>query len=124
MEKLNPQSRIDRYHQQLDDLEHRIQQSIRINVEKKSHQIEILEQRLKANSLPAALKRGFAYLSDNEGNLIRSVNKLIAGKYVRAHLQTAAVCLMSKRKLSLDRIPQSSRCASHRFIHVIFPAIH
>ena len=35
LEKLNPQSRIDRYHQQLDDLEHRIQQSIRINVEKK-----------------------------------------------------------------------------------------
>jgi len=87
LEKLNPQSRVDRYHQQLDDLEHRIQQSIRINVEKKSHQIEALEQRLEANSLPAALKRGFSYLSDNEGNLIRSVNKLTAGKFVRAHLQ-------------------------------------
>jgi exodeoxyribonuclease VII large subunit len=87
LEKLNPQSRVDRYHQQLDDLEHRIQQSIRINVEKKSHQIESLEQRLKANSLPAALERGFSYLSDNEGNLIRSVNKLTAGKSVRAHLQ-------------------------------------
>jgi len=86
LEKLNPQSRVDRYHQQLDDLEHRIQQSIRINVEKKSHQIESLEQRLNANSLPAALKRGFSYLSDNEGNLIRSVNKLTSGKSVRAHL--------------------------------------
>ena len=87
LEKLNPQSRVDRYHQQLDDLEHRIQQSIRINVEKKSQQIESLEQRLKANSLPAALERGFSYLSDNEGNLIRSVNKLTVGKSVRAHLQ-------------------------------------
>ena len=98
LEKLNPQSRIDRHHQQLDDLEHRLQQSIRINIDKKFHQVKALKQSLEANSLPAALKRGFSYLSDNEGNLIRSINMLTEGKSIRAHLQDGSRTLRVQKE--------------------------
>jgi exonuclease VII large subunit len=77
---------MDRYHQQLDDLEHRLQISIRNHLKIKLDRLKALEQRLHANSLPAAMKRGFSYLSDNNGHLIRSVQELPSGKQIRAHL--------------------------------------
>jgi exodeoxyribonuclease VII large subunit len=86
LEKLSPHARMDRYHQQLDDLEHRLQISIRNHLKIKLDRLKALEQRLHANSLPAAMKRGFSYLSDNNGHLIRSVQELPSGKQIRAHL--------------------------------------
>jgi exodeoxyribonuclease VII large subunit len=86
LEKLSPHARMDRYHQQLDDLEHRLQISIRNHLQIKLDRLKALEQRLHANSLPAAMKRGFSYLSDNNGHLIRSVQELPSGKQIRAHL--------------------------------------
>jgi exodeoxyribonuclease VII large subunit len=86
LEKLSPHARMDRYHQQLDDLEHRLQISIRNHLKIKLDRLKALEQRLHANSLPAAMKRGFSYLSDNNGHLIRSVKELPSGKQIRAHL--------------------------------------
>jgi len=87
LEKLSPHARMDRYHQQLDDLEHRLQISIRNHLKIKLDRLNALEQRLHANSLPATMKRGFSYLSDNNGHLIRSVQELSAGKQIRAHLE-------------------------------------
>ena len=86
LEKLSPHARMDRYHQQLDDLEHRLQISIRNHLKIKLDRLNALEQTLHANSLPAAMKRGFSYLSDNNGHLIRSVQELPSGKQIRAHL--------------------------------------
>ena len=86
LEKLSPHACMDRYHQQLDDLEHRLQISIRNHLQIKLDRLKALEQRLHANSLPAAMKRGFSYLSDNNGHLIRSVQELPSGKQIRAHL--------------------------------------
>jgi len=87
LEKLSPHARMDRYHQQLDDLEHRLQISIRNHLKIKLDRLDAIEQRLQANSLPATMKRGFSYLSDNNGHLIRSVQELSAGKQIRAHLE-------------------------------------
>jgi len=87
LEKLSPHARMDRYHQQLDDLEHRLQISIRNHLKIKLDRLDAIEQRLHANSLPATMKRGFSYLSDNNGHLIRSVQELSAGKQIRAHLE-------------------------------------
>ena len=87
LEKLAPQARIERYHQLLDDLEHRLQTSTRTLLEKNTSTLKSLEQRLEANSLPATLKRGFSLLSDEEGNLIRSTRELSPGKRVTAHLE-------------------------------------
>jgi exodeoxyribonuclease VII large subunit len=87
MEKLAPQARIEHYHQQLDDLEHRLLTCTRNLLEKNTSTLKSLEQRLEANSLPATLKRGFSLLSDEEGNLIRSTRELSTGKRVTAHLE-------------------------------------
>ena len=87
LEKLAPQARIERYHQQLDDVEHRLQTSTRTLLEKNTSTLKSLEQRLETNSLPATLKRGFSLLSDEEGNLIRSTRELPSGKRVTAHLE-------------------------------------
>lgn len=87
LDKISPQARMERYHQQLDDLEHRLQTSTQNHLDKINHTLTSLEQRLYANSLPAAMKRGFAYLSDKNGNLIRSIEKLDSGKRIRAHLE-------------------------------------
>ena len=87
MEKLAPQARIEHYHQQLDDFEHRLQTCTRNLLEKNTSTLKSLEQRLEANSLPATLKRGFSLLSDEEGNLIRSTRELSPGKRVTAHLE-------------------------------------
>lgn len=86
LEKRSPQSRLERHYQQLDDHEHRLQNGIRIQLEKIRNKLDHLDQRLHANSLPVALKRGFSYLSDKDGNLIRSINQLPKGKQIRAHL--------------------------------------
>ncbi len=87
LEKLAPQACIERYHQQLDDLEHRLQTSTRTLLEKNTSTLKSLEQRLEANSLPSTLKRGFSLLSDEEGQLIRSTRELPPGKRVTAHLE-------------------------------------
>jgi len=87
LEKLSPQARMERYHQQLDDLEHRLQTCTHAFLEKASHNLKTIEQRLETNSLPSTLKRGFTYLSDDDGNLIRSVQQLPAGKQIMAHFQ-------------------------------------
>ncbi len=87
LDKISPQARMERYHQQLDDLEHRLQTSTQNHLDKINHTLTSLEQRLYANSLPAAMKRGFAYLSDKNGNLIRSIEKLDSWKRIRAHLE-------------------------------------
>ena len=87
LERLSPQVRMDRYHQQLDELECRLIISRDYQIEKIKDKLDSLEQRLYANSLPSALKRGFCYLSDEDGLLIRSIKKLSVGKQIRAHLE-------------------------------------
>ena len=87
LEKLSPKSRMERYQQQLDDLEHRLQTSTRNFIDKIEQRLDSLEKRLEANSLTAALKRGFSYLSDKDGNLIHSTAQLHPGKRVQAYVQ-------------------------------------
>ncbi|MEL0098368.1 MAG: exodeoxyribonuclease VII large subunit [Opitutae bacterium] len=87
LQKLSPEARMDRHHQQLDDLEHRIKTCTNTHFEKLKNKLDTLEQRMHANSLAAALKRGFSYLSDKDGNLIRSIDKLPIGKHIRAHVE-------------------------------------
>ena len=72
---------------QLDDLEHRLQTSTRNFIDKIEQRLDSLEKRLEANSLTAALKRGFSYLSDKDGNLIHSTAQLHPGKRVQAYVQ-------------------------------------
>jgi exodeoxyribonuclease VII large subunit len=86
LERLAPQARIERYHQQVDDLEHRLQTCTSRLLEKNTSTLKSLEQMLEANSLSASLKRGFSLLSDEDGNLIRSTLDLPPGKRVTAHL--------------------------------------
>ena len=74
-------------HQQLDELEHRLLIFTLNHFERIGNKLEYLSQRLHTNSLPAALKRGFSFLCDNQGNLIRSIEKLPPGKKLRAHLE-------------------------------------
>ena len=52
-----------------------------------TQRLDALEKRLHANSLSTTLKRGFSYLSDEDGNLINSVTKLEVGKKINLHLQ-------------------------------------
>ena len=78
---------MERHQQQLDDLEHRLQTCALNILEKTNNKLNSIEQRLQANSLPSALKRGFSYLSDKEGNLVRSVKNLPPGRHITAHLE-------------------------------------
>ena len=87
LERLSPHNRMDRHHQQLDELEHRLLIFTLNHFERIGNKLEYLSQRLHTNSLPAALKRGFSFLCDNQGNLIRSIEKLPPGKKLRAHLE-------------------------------------
>ncbi len=93
IEKLSPQVRLERHQQQLDDFEHRLLTSTRYHIGKMASKLDSLEQGVHANSLPTALKRGFSYLSDNDGNLIRSIKKLPTGKRVRVHLEDGSRAL-------------------------------
>jgi exodeoxyribonuclease VII large subunit len=87
LEKCSPQAKMERHQQQLDDLEHRLQTCAVNLLERTNNKLNSIEQRLQANSLPSALKRGFSYLSDKEGNLVRSVKNLPPGKRITAHLE-------------------------------------
>lgn len=98
LEKLSPRARMERHHQQLDDLEHRLQSSTRNSLEKMRSSLDSIGQRLRANSLPAALKRGFAYLCDKKGNLVRSIEQLPPGKQIRANLEDGSRLLEAKEE--------------------------
>ncbi len=87
LEKLSPTKRMERHHQQLDDTEHRLQGWVRHLLEKAADKLDSLEDRLQANSLTSTLERGFSYLTDREGNLIRSIQELTPGKRLTVHLR-------------------------------------
>jgi exodeoxyribonuclease VII large subunit len=83
----SPTSRIERQHQFLDDLQSRMIRTIESFFEKNSYVLRSLGQRLEGSSLNSTLRKGFAYLKDEDGKIIDLAKDLKKGSKVLATLQ-------------------------------------
>ena len=80
----SPNSRIERQHQFLDDLELRMNRTLESFFERNSYVLKALGQRLEGNSLKSSLQKGFAYFQNEDGKIIESAKVLRKGSFVQA----------------------------------------
>ena len=80
----SPKSRIEVFHQYLDDFSNRINTITSHKLSQNQLKIESLMQRLKSNSMQSVLNRGFSFFENEEGCTIDKAKMLKQGDLVRA----------------------------------------
>jgi exodeoxyribonuclease VII large subunit len=80
----SPKSRIEVFHQYLDDFSNRIKTVTSHKISQNQLKIESLMQRLESNSMQSVLNRGFSFFENEEGCTIDKANMLKEGDMVRA----------------------------------------
>lgn len=73
---LSPQRRLDYYRQQYERNKSNMDMHIKNKLVAKRHKISVMAARLEGLSPLAKLSGGYAYVSDNEGNALNSVNSI------------------------------------------------
>lgn len=84
---LSPQSRIRNDRQRVDDYTRRAQSTLAHTLKLRQTQVSGLQQRLVALSPNAIFERGYALVQKRDGNLVRSVNQVDTGEYLKVHVQ-------------------------------------
>ncbi len=84
---LSPQSRIRNDRQRVDDYSRRAQSTLAHTLKLRQTQVSGLQQRLVALSPNAIFERGYALVQKRDGNLVRSVNQVDTGEYLKVHVQ-------------------------------------
>ena len=80
----SPKSRIEVFHQYLDDFSNRIKTITSHKLSQNQLKIESLMQRLESNSMQSVLNRGFSFFENEEGCTIDKAKMLKQGEMVRA----------------------------------------
>ncbi|MFK7866260.1 MAG: exodeoxyribonuclease VII large subunit [Alphaproteobacteria bacterium] len=89
---LKPPSAMMRYAQQnLAAMDARLAPSIFNQLHKYQQKLDILSDRLEANSFKSVLARGYSVIKDEQGNLIQAGNQAQIGQKLEAHFQDEAV---------------------------------
>ncbi len=86
LEHASPLYQINQKRQYLMDRENRLQYLMKQRVLEKRHQLEILTERMKGVSPLDKLSKGYAIVTDEEHNVIRSVNQLSAGDLIKVEM--------------------------------------
>ena len=86
LEHASPLYQINQKRQYLMDRENRLQHLMKQRVLEKRHQLEILTERMKGVSPLDKLSKGYAIVTDEEHNVIRSVNQLSAGDLIKVEM--------------------------------------
>ena len=85
MENSSPLSQVERQHQTLDELDHRLNTSIQHRMARMIDKLDSTEHRLSNCSLQASLKKGFAYLKDENGKILNQASSLTKNSKVSAN---------------------------------------
>lgn len=83
----HPRNRISLERQSLDNLERRLHRAVLATAHSKKEHLLNLQKRLENSNLQSTLRRGYAILRDNEGNIIDSVQKGKTHDQLTARLQ-------------------------------------
>ena len=83
LENNSPQSKVEIYHQYLDEFSHRMNQVIKNSISQNLYQVNSLGERLKGNSLQSVLNRGFSFIEGLDGSPVDLARKLTKGDSVR-----------------------------------------
>lgn len=86
LEHVSPLYQINQKRQYLMDRENRLQYLMKQRVLEKRHQLEILTERMKGVSPLDKLSKGYAIVTDEEHNVIRSVNQLSGGDLIKVEM--------------------------------------
>lgn len=91
LEHASPLYQINQKRQYLMERENRLQYLIKQRVLEKRHQLDILTERMKGLSPLDKLSKGYAIVTDEEQNVIRSVNQLSAGDLITIEMMDGDV---------------------------------
>ena len=86
LEHASPLYQVNQKRQYLMDRENRLQYLMKQRVLEKRHQLEILTERMKGVSPLDKLSKGYAIVTDEEHNVIRSVNQLSTGDLIKVEM--------------------------------------
>ena len=87
LQNYSPQSRMEKYHQLLDDISIRIENIMEQYIDHNQYKLNSLNQRLESSSLKSVLNRGFSFFETLSGNTIDRSDKLKKEDIVRAVFQ-------------------------------------
>ena len=83
----HPRNRINLEHRSLSNLEHRLRRAVLATAHSKKEHLLYLRKRLENSNLQSTLRRGYAILRDNEGNIIDSAQIGKTHDQITARLQ-------------------------------------
>ena len=83
---MSPSNRITTKRQEIDDICSRMSEKIKLKLERKRHELSLGIQRLEGASPLNKLKSGYSYVSDENGNTLKSVEQVNSGDNVEIFL--------------------------------------
>lgn len=86
LEHASPLYQVNQKRQYLMDRENRLQYLVKQRVLEKRHQLELLTERMKGLSPLDKLSKGYAIVTDEEQNVVRSVNQLSTGDSIKIEM--------------------------------------
>lgn len=86
LEHASPLYQVNQKRQYLMDRENRLQYLVKQRVLEKRHQLELLTERMKGLSPLDKLSKGYAIVTDEEQNVVRSVNQLSTGDSINIEM--------------------------------------
>lgn len=87
LQAFSPQSKMDNYHQQLDDFSLRMDRVMEQFISHNLYKIDSLNQRLESSSMKSVLNRGFSIFENLNGQIIDRAEKLKKNDLVKAVFQ-------------------------------------
>ena len=87
----NPMFKIRQKRQMLVDYEDRVQKLMKSILTRKHHQMDLYVEKMQGLSPLNQLKRGYAYVQNNEGNVVNSINKVGLEQTVLVHVMDGTI---------------------------------
>ncbi len=87
LQRLSPQARIVRDHQRLDEISRRAATALRHSLQTQQVRLDAARQRLSDLNPQTILGRGYAILTQADGQMVRSTAQVAAGETLHARLQ-------------------------------------
>ena len=87
----NPMFKIRQKRQMLVDYEDRVQKLMKNILTRKHHQMDLYVEKMQGLSPLNQLKRGYAYVQNNEGNVVNSINKVGLEQSVLVHVMDGTI---------------------------------
>lgn len=104
LSKGNPKNQILQRKQFLAEIEYKLEASMKRSLLKKRHNLALLAERLKGLSPLDKLSQGYAFLENQEGEMIKSVSQIKAGDGLKISLADGEVSALVQDTIQVKRM--------------------